>query len=369
MKIWRKGGSGLDRGEIRFWSWLTIVSAWAIGLFDLAISGELGTAYGQLILIFATLIGILLGLVVAIGYLFWPQKVTQVRTELVSESEKLNFRNSLFEEIRTILEKLESEWASRIPYPVWISKTDAEKVSLLGEDAYASLRQFYRTIDGANAVLEDSSIEGQLRFLDGTSRRMVIEDAERIFAEVDWLRERSGVVQPLLERLRLDLAAVRGGGNDLTPNKPAEEGVEPEEPEFIPRNFGKATVVFKLKSTTRWFHVGLLDSRNVKVVDYSPTDVAQPEPTDYPNQSFFGISQGEEGEKQVQELEMSVKAIFEVYSGDNITIFTRKSNDGTLKIQVFDTDGILRGEFQTSRTSLPDNFDEFGIAFPVVDSI
>ena len=145
----------------------------------------------------------------------------------------------------------------------------------------------------------------------------------------------------------------------------AASSEELEEPETITRIFSHATVVFKINSTAcKWFHVGLLDSRSVKVVEYSPTDVAQPEPRDYPNQSYFGISQGE----NVPELEMSVKAVFEVYAGDNITIFTRKSDDGTLKLRVFDTGGVLRGELQTSRTSEPENFDECGIAFHM-DSI
>jgi hypothetical protein len=142
------------------------------------------------------------------------QKKPEVRqeSELVSESEKLNFRNSLFEEIRAILENLLGErvLVSRIRHPIWISKTDAEKCRLLGEVGYASLSQFYKTIDEANTVTEDNSVEAQIDLvLDGKSRRRIIEDTERIFEEVDWLKERKHEVQALLDRLKLDLTANR----------------------------------------------------------------------------------------------------------------------------------------------------------------
>lgn len=143
---------------------------------------------------------------------------------------------------------------------------------------------------------------------------------------------------------------------------------EPEEPEYVKRIYGKATVVFKVNSTAKWFDVGLQGSRSVKILEHSPTEPVQPQPTNYPNQSYFTISQGKENEKKIQELEISVKAEFNVLAGDNIAIFTRKSNEGTLRVQIFDTDGFLRGEFPTEQTGEPDNFDECEIAFHM-DSI
>jgi len=140
-----------------------------------------------------------------------PETKTQGQDQPFSKSEKLNFRNSLFEEIRSILEGLEGGKVitSRIRNPVWISKTDEQKARLLGAADYASLSAFCKKIDKANAIREDDSIEAQLDLVvDGTSRRAIIDDAKRIFTEIAWLRSRKGEVQLLLDSLQIGLMAL-----------------------------------------------------------------------------------------------------------------------------------------------------------------
>jgi hypothetical protein len=71
--VWRKKClADFDRGEVLFWSCIVIASVWAGAVLDLAINQELFSAYGQSVFWLATLIGIILGGLMALGYLLWP---------------------------------------------------------------------------------------------------------------------------------------------------------------------------------------------------------------------------------------------------------------------------------------------------------
>jgi hypothetical protein len=139
--------------------------------------------------------------------------------------------------------------------------------------------------------------------------------------------------------------------------KDEEEGAE-----TIERQYGTAELIFKIRSTTDWFDVGLVDSKHVTITDWkSDTTITPPRPTDDPNLSHIGVDH-----RFVSELELSVTAIFEVYQGDNVTVFLRKGNLGNLKVEVFDKNGnFLEGCDYKRNREQEDNYKEFGFAFTV----
>ncbi len=138
----------------------------------------------------------------------------------------------------------------------------------------------------------------------------------------------------------------------------------PEEAEPVERLYGRATLVFKIRSTTDWLAVGLVDSKRVEIIDWKSVKgqaPMSPRPTDDPNLSHFRLDH-----PLVPELELEVNATFEVYVGDHVTVFLRKGNAGNLKVDVFNETGkYLRGCSYTG-TSEKDNYKEFGFDFEVI---
>lgn len=138
--------------------------------------------------------------------------------------------------------------------------------------------------------------------------------------------------------------------------KDEEEGAE-----TIEREYGAATLVFKVRSTTDWFAVGLVDSRHVKINDWKSSNAPlSPRPTDDPNLSFFRLDH-----TFVPEVEIAVNATFEVYAGDHVRVFLRKGNAGKLSVDVFDEAGNFLARHDYTGTSDPENYDDFGFAFSV----
>jgi hypothetical protein len=87
----------LDRGEVLFWSWLTIITSWAVCLLDLVVSKELASAYGQFVLATTGLVGIVLGGIVGLGYLYLPSEEARQRKR---EMEMIKQRMKQFSEER-----------------------------------------------------------------------------------------------------------------------------------------------------------------------------------------------------------------------------------------------------------------------------
>jgi hypothetical protein len=120
----------------------------------------------------------------------------------ISVIDKSNFRNQVQNEIISILEGMNNVIVVgvgvAIPYSVWNSITDYEKIELLGDDDYQSINAFYHTIDESNRITRKGDIPNALT---GASYQSIIREAERIFREISWLRPKENELSDLFSTL------------------------------------------------------------------------------------------------------------------------------------------------------------------------
>jgi hypothetical protein len=131
-------------------------------------------------------------------YLFYTKRRDDRSNAPSSELQKSNFRNQVTEEIRDILNQISGriEIPSRISYQVWRSKSDAEKIELLGDDDYRSVNALYNSVDRSNQITERGDRDSIENAVKKTSFPAIHKEAERVFNEVRWLNlQKSGTRQ------------------------------------------------------------------------------------------------------------------------------------------------------------------------------
>jgi FtsZ-interacting cell division protein ZipA len=143
-------------------------------------------------------------LVIACGLWFSEKKEGEEKGEKrPSEVQKSNFRNRVENEIISILEGMNNVIVVGvgvgIPYSIWNSITDYEKIQLLGDDDYRSINTFYHAIDESNRVTQKGDIQNAIS---GTSYQPIIKEAERIFNETSWLRPKKEEMNSLFSALK-----------------------------------------------------------------------------------------------------------------------------------------------------------------------
>jgi hypothetical protein len=140
---------------------------------------------------------ILLGIWMAI-YLFYLKPRDDRSRHPSEELERSIFRNQVTEEIRSILDQISGriEVPSRISYQVWRSKSDAEKIELLGDDDYRSVNALYNSVDRSNQITERGDRDSIENAMKKTAFLAIHKEAERVFNEVKWLNlQKSGTRQ------------------------------------------------------------------------------------------------------------------------------------------------------------------------------
>jgi hypothetical protein len=150
--------------------------------------------------------GIVVAMIVGAGRLAYDafKKDKPIKFEYPSEIGKSNFRNRVAEEVITILRGLDNMIVvpSTIPNPVWGSVTSHEKTQLLGDDHYRSTNAFFKAVEKSNEITGKADQRAlQNAAQGGKSYQPVIREAERIFAEINWLKPRKDEVQDLFSRL------------------------------------------------------------------------------------------------------------------------------------------------------------------------
>ncbi len=116
------------------------------------------------------------------------------------KAKKVDFRNSVFKEIQSVLNSLSEPFVvgSSIQYSVW-----GEKAELLGKSDYLSIDRFYKKIDEANAIQNDThhEIEASVDLMDQKPQRKIFGEARRIFDEISWLKLRRNEVESVFSLL------------------------------------------------------------------------------------------------------------------------------------------------------------------------
>ncbi len=118
-----------------------------------------------------------------------PSSNDHLNPPLSFEVRKSNFRNQVSEEVRQILDQLDGPVTvpSRIGYQVWRSKSDAEKIELLGDDDYRSIKPFYDAIEKSNQITQRTDQEAMENAMNGTSFQAIFGEAQRVASVVKWL--------------------------------------------------------------------------------------------------------------------------------------------------------------------------------------
>ena len=116
---------------------------------------------------------------------------------------------------------------------------------------------------------------------------------------------------------------------------------------------------FSLQSTTKWFEVGLRNSRKMTIqkCQVSNGKVLSLRPDADLAGQYFRI-------EHMKTLEAIVTATFEVYSGDFVIIFLNKADEGTLTVQLLDRRGKKVGDpYPYALKGGPRNHVEFTRSF------
>jgi hypothetical protein len=122
----------------------------------------------------------------------------------------------------------------------------------------------------------------------------------------------------------------------------------------VEREYGNATLKFRIWSTTDWIEVGLVDSRHVTIKNRSLSK-GTVKSVEEPNSSHIRIDHPDSA--------FVVTATFNVYSGP-LFVFTRKGDIGTLKVDILNkNDELLFQIPEYGTTDQKFNHKEFGFEF------
>jgi hypothetical protein len=143
------------------------------------------------------------------------------------------------------------------------------------------------------------------------------------------------------------------GSGSLGPTSDSAERAEPVE-----RLYELATLRFDIQTTTDWIEIGLVDSRKVTVSNHDLTEGTM-KSVEEPNSCHLRVD-------RPSSQAFFVVATFEVYSGP-LLVFLRKSDRGTLKVDVRDKNGRFLDDCEYGATSQKYNYKEFGFDFSDFD--
>jgi hypothetical protein len=194
--------------EERILAWITIVAVVLGVVLQLSqfigITPSILAPYSVYLGLGIIFLAVIMGLILTTLHFRRQSQVTlPVLGTEPSEAEKSNFRNRVKDEIVSILHGLDSiiQVPSVIPYPVWKSVTDYEKIRLLGDSDYRSVDAFYKTVQKSNEIAGRANGRAAQNAIDGRSHRAIIREAERIFNEISWLKFERDDVSGLFQRL------------------------------------------------------------------------------------------------------------------------------------------------------------------------